>query len=654
MFGTLGSFRIFRIFRNLYAKLIASAAIGVLLVAGMLFNEQSSNTSIARANASSRDQNAIVGEVLLAQQAYLRGQIERRNIVLLHNVSESQKAFEDMKASGATALAHAKAAAGHAVDAENRARLEQLAARLDEFMSISLDMAKNHFAIVKLQERQSDLIIKWNQAMGAALALPEIKGNPAEPRMRDAATAMLDTNVAYWRYATLQEPVVLGKMYQAADKVYIELQRARADTKDAKALAAIDGLLDLVQQMNDVIDGTKEAYDSDLKLERDRNTPLRAQLEDLIAKISTAAGAIARDAEASVVADMTRSSRVGLGVGTFVMAVLIVSAIFSMLTFRRHATASRAADARAAAEKLTAEERAAAEKQAADEKAGAERKVAMRRLADEFETAVGRIVDTVSTTSMELESAAGSMSQTAETTQQLSAAVASASEESSANVQSVATATDEMAASVNEISRQVQESSRIANEAVAQAEKTDGRISQLSHAAGRIGDVVKLITAIAEQTNLLALNATIEAARAGAAGKGFAVVAQEVKQLAAQTAKATDEIRSQIAGMQAATQESVAAIKEIGETIARISQIATTVASAVEEQGASTQEIARNVQQAALGTAQVTGNIGEVTRGASETGSAAAQVLVSAQSLANDSNQLKAEVAKFVETVRAA
>jgi methyl-accepting chemotaxis protein len=246
------------------------------------------------------------------------------------------------------------------------------------------------------------------------------------------------------------------------------------------------------------------------------------------------------------------------------------------------------------------------------------------------------------------------MSKTAETTQQLSAAVASASEESSTNVQSVASATDEMAASVSEISRQVQESSRIAGEAVTQARKTDARISELSQAAGRIGDVVKLITAIAEQTNLLALNATIEAARAGAAGKGFAVVAQEVKQLAAQTAKATDEIRSQIAGMQTATQESVTAIKEIGGTIVRISEIATTIASAVEEQGASTQEIARNVQQAAQGTAEVSGNIGEVTRGASETGSAASQVLVSAQSLANESNHLKSEVTKFLDTVRAA
>src|SRR5579883_180462 len=632
-------FRIFNVFKNLYAKLIASAAIGVLLVAGLILNAQWSNDSISRADASSRNQNAVVKQVMLAQQSYLRGQILRRNIVLAHNLSEAQKAFEDMKAAGAEALEQAKAAADAASDPDNRARLQQFSTKLDDFMSISLDMPNSHLDIVKPQGQESHLIIKWNQAMQAGLALAGIKGGSAEPRMRDAATAMLDTNVAYWRYATLQEPVVLGKMYQAADKVYIELQRARSEVKDDKiAQAAIDGLLDVVQKLNDVIDGTKAAFDKYLKLDRERNAPLRAQLEDVIAKISTASDAIAHQAEVSVVADMSRSNRVGLWLGVVVMLVLIVSAIFSMLTFRRHAIATKEADARAAAEKLEAEARASEERKVAREKAEAERKAAMSRLADDFEQAVGKIVDTVSTTSMELESAAG----------------ASASEESSANVQSVASATDEMAASVAEISRQVQESSRIANEAVAQASKTDARISQLSQAAGRIGDVVKLITAIAEQTNLLALNATIEAARAGEAGKGFAVVAQEVKQLAAQTAKATDEIRGQIAGMQGATQESVAAIKEIGETIARISQIATSVASAVEEQGASTQEIARNVQQAAHGTSQVTGNITEVTRGASETGIAAGQVLTSAQSLANESNQLKTEVAKFLDTVRAA
>jgi len=299
-------------------------------------------------------------------------------------------------------------------------------------------------------------------------------------------------------------------------------------------------------------------------------------------------------------------------------------------------------------------ERLRADQKEAETRSASRRKAEMRRLADEFQAAVGNIVDAVSTSSTELERAAGTLTKNAETTQRLSGVVASASEEASANVQSVAVAAEQMTSSVNEIARQVQDSAKIAIEAVQQAEKTDARITELSSAASRIGDVVKLITAIAEQTNLLALNATIEAARAGEAGRGFAVVAQEVKALAAQTAKATDEIGTQIANMQSATQDSVGAIKEISGTIGRISEIAAAIAAAVEEQGATTQEISRNVQQAAHGTAQVAMNITDVNRGASETGSASSQVLGSAQSLARESNQLKREVEKFVSMVRAA
>ena len=211
-----------------------------------------------------------------------------------------------------------------------------------------------------------------------------------------------------------------------------------------------------------------------------------------------------------------------------------------------------------------------------------------------------------------------------------------------------------MTSSVNEVGRQVQESSQIAAEAVRQAELTDARIAQLSQAASRIGDVVKLITAIAEQTNLLALNATIEAARAGEAGRGFAVVASEVKALAAQTAKATEEIGAQIASMQTATQESVGAIKEIGSTIGRISHIASGIAAAVEQQGATTTEIARNLNQAAQATSRVASNISSVNRGAVETGSASSQVLASARSLSKESHLLKGEVDRFLDMVRAA
>jgi methyl-accepting chemotaxis protein len=299
-------------------------------------------------------------------------------------------------------------------------------------------------------------------------------------------------------------------------------------------------------------------------------------------------------------------------------------------------------------------ERDAATQEAQNKASSAARRAELVRFANEFEAAVGAIVSNVSASAVQLESAAGTLTRTAESTQSLSSQVAGASNDASSNMQSVATATEELSASVDEIGRRVKESSRIAEAAVHQAEQTDGRIGKLSHAAQEIGDVVKLITAIAEQTNLLALNATIEAARAGDAGRGFAVVASEVKSLASQTAKATDEISNHIAGMQDATEESVAAIKEISGTISQISDIASTIASAVEQQSAATQEIARSVQNVAQGTQQAAANVMQVNRGATETGSASEEVLNSARSLSSESTRLREELDRFMANIRAA
>ena len=299
-------------------------------------------------------------------------------------------------------------------------------------------------------------------------------------------------------------------------------------------------------------------------------------------------------------------------------------------------------------------ERDAADLDAQNKAAAAGRRAELIRFADEFEATVGSIVANVSASAVQLEASAGTLTRTAETTQSLSGQAAGASEQASSNMQSVAAATEELSASVDEIGRQAQESNRIAEAAVLQAQQTDGRIGKLSRAAQEIGDVVKLITAIAEQTNLLALNATIEAARAGDAGRGFAVVASEVKSLASQTAKATDEISTHIAGMQGATQESVAAIKEIGGTIGKISNIASTIASAVEEQSSATQEIARSVQNVAEGTSEAATNIMEVNRGAAETGSASANVLDAARSLSAESTRLREELDRFMANIRAA
>ncbi|ABE40804.1 methyl-accepting chemotaxis protein [Rhodopseudomonas pseudopalustris] len=290
-----------------------------------------------------------------------------------------------------------------------------------------------------------------------------------------------------------------------------------------------------------------------------------------------------------------------------------------------------------------------------EEHAAAEaRRAELHQLADGFEAAVGQIVEAVGSASRELEHSADALAKGSATTQQLSNVAASVSTETSNHVQSVASATEEMTASVDEIGRQVRESRAIATEAVSQAEQTDARISKLLQAANRIGDVTELITTIAGQTNLLALNATIESARAGAAGRGFAVVAQEVKALAEQTSKATEEISSQISEIQSATRESAVAIKEIGGTIGRIAHIASTIAASVDEQGSATQEIARSVQKAAIGTSQVAGSIAEVNRGAADTGKASSHVLTSAQSLSSENGRLRTEVQKFLATVRVA
>jgi methyl-accepting chemotaxis protein len=464
--------------------------------------------------------------------------------------------------------------------------------------------------------------------------------------------------------------------------------RARIEKLKTKAADYEKGALQIAAVRAQAIaagagtDAATKAFEEVKRIARETTLPIAAEVEPLANQIADFAKHSVEEQAAIAAKEMAAAEWEAMAIGIGTMLLLIATSIFSFFTIARPMRAlsvsmeelaggnfavvlpglGRKDELGAVAGavekfKVVSEQKARDEAEAKikqDQIAAQHRKAEMVRLADSFEAAVGEIVETVSSASTELEASAKTLTSTAEHAQQVTTMVAAASEEASTNVQSVASATEELSSSVNEISRQVQESARMAGEAVDQARFTNDRVGELSKAAARIGDVVELINTIAGQTNLLALNATIEAARAGEAGRGFAVVASEVKALAEQTAKATGEIGQQITGIQGATQESVGAIKEISGTIERLAEIASTIAAAVEEQGAATQEISRNVQQAAQGTQQVSSNITDVQRGAGETGTASAQVLSAAQSLSSDSNRLKMEVGKFLDTVRAA
>jgi methyl-accepting chemotaxis protein len=666
-------------------KLAISAGIGIFFVAGMVLNQQVADSTDASTRIVSDRAQKVFNEVKDSEVAFQRIRVAYRDVRLARDAAGLDKVLGILRESAKQGEGYLADAVQLAANADNRERMQKSKTLLAAYVATVEELAVAQRTYLTLLDKRNQVALQWDAAVegviaGAAKA-GVANGRETELLVREAASTFKDSRMAAWRYAATNEAPQIERIQKASAAAMGQLERARMLTDDKTLAGLIDGMLGMLPAFVGTMNETVKAIEQQGAIGRERAIPILADLDATFAKTKETTANRAAERALNAAEARTQSGRIALALGVFVVIALLGSAVFGSLTIARPirrigevllelANGNKAIDvpyaargdevgdaARAAQtfkENILRIEKMEAEQKDIEARAAAERKAGMHRLADQFQAAVGGIIDTVSTASRGMETAANTLSKTAEQTQELSGAVAAASEQASANVQSVASATEEMSSSVNEISRQVHESSKIAAEAVKQAEKTDARINELSQAAGRIGDVVKLITAIAEQTNLLALNATIEAARAGEAGRGFAVVASEVKQLASQTAKATEEIGAQIAGMQTATQDSVAAIKEISSTIGRISDIAATIAASVEEQGAATQEIARNVGEAAKGTGQVATSITDVNRGAAETGSASAQVLASAQSLSAESHHLRSEVDKFLSTVRAA
>ena len=663
-----------RIRGRLYAGFMALVAVGLVMASVAIWNLRSVQDQVVKLSTLS-DSTARVLEVSTHLQA-----IQRANLNYVYDGGEKAMKEAAEREAAATELLQI---GGRGTTSEERRRLySELIAEIASMRSLrdKLSDAVNESKTGKatLLPSGEDLTTKMAKLVDVARSAVD---EDTASLVTDLETRILLVRIANWRFLALRDAKGPANFRAAVDRAAqrlsaLEKSPQAADLKSA--LMPVKTALGIYQSAFDTTAAAMlqadEVYQNSLApliagsiaklktaeatLKQDYKTS-RSQAESVIAGTNTVQeiAAVLAILFGSIVAVLIARSIVGpLGAMTRAMGQLAGGDLAVEVPSRGKADEigdmAKAIDV--FKDNMIETERLRAEQIQIEARQAETRKADMVRLADQFEQAIGEIVDTVSSAASELETSAGTLTATATRAQDLSTEVQSASQEASANVQAVASATEQLSSSVTEIARQVQESARIAGDAVTQASRTNNRVSELSKAAARIGDVVELISTIAGQTNLLALNATIEAARAGEAGRGFAVVASEVKALAEQTAKATGEIAQQVSGIQAATEESVGSIREISDTIARLSEISSTVAAAVEEQGAATQEISRNVQQAARGTQRVSTNIGDVQHGASETGSASAQVLSAARSLSSDSSRLKVEVAKFLSTVQAA
>jgi methyl-accepting chemotaxis protein len=663
------------------AKLAISAAVGVILVVALALSARLATDDIESASTALGKSSAIVVGMLQSQTVLEQLQLAAADVRTATTKEAVEKAAAGIDTLAGAARERIGFVAENADSAENRSRIAQAKPAMDGYIAKIKEIVAAQRGVIAAGASIHALDRNWVQALADAREALEFAGAPELATAVDRVeSGVNDARAAFWRWYATEDAALRVRIIGMFDMATARVRTAESAKTDPRIHEALKELTASVAQYRKTLDAAVSAL-AQRNAAAAAALPLREEIKRLIAETMAAVEAANRNNTATVSASIDAAQVSALAFGALAVLVSIGSAVFGVVGVGRPvrriagvleqlANGERTVDipfvrrgdevghtARAAAifkDNLIRMDQLAAEQKEADARLEAEKCEAMRELADTFERTVGGIIEQVSTAAGRLQGAARTMSTVAEQTTSRSVAVASASEEASANVETVASAAEELAASVNEIGRRVNESARIAQGATRDADATATKVARLSLAAQKIGDIVGLITTIAGQTNLLALNATIEAARAGEAGRGFAVVASEVKSLAEQTARATAEISGQIEEIQASTAESTAAIGQITEVIRQMNEIAATIASAVEEQGAATAEIARNVQQASAGTAEVSSNIGSVTQAASDSSAASEQVLAAAGDLAQQSSVLKAEVERFIATVRAA
>jgi methyl-accepting chemotaxis protein len=664
------------------AKLAAVSGIGIVFVGAMVANQMIGSTTVTGSSDAAIAQRTL-SQIATDIKASARGMmVGVRDLRLAMTPEEAQKALAYVQARNGSIMKFVTEAQKIAHLAANRERFEKIKGLSDSYLGVGKDIAAAKDELFALNRKREENAATWNEQYVNALHSLKVskstKGQEIEGAVRDAADTFNVARLAGWRYAAIADAAQAKRSTDETDKALAQFRKFRSEAADQSLAVMIDGLIQIVVDFKGIVTRYVEVNEQILAFVRGRGLPTAAEMGELSDKIVASAIQQAADASAQSASTAVAVDRLGMGVGAFVVLVLIGSAAFGMVSIARPVrnignVLTELANGNKAVEipyTDRGDEIGDAARAAQTFRKGVE---VQEKLAGEFQQSVierdrltrgmDGAVEEFRITSEELLKTVGDnaamMKQTAEaltgvasdaSTQAVSAAAAA--EETAANVNTVAAASEQLASSIQEIGRQVEQSTVAVRAASATTERSAVEIEGLSKAAERIGDVVKLITAIAEQTNLLALNATIEAARAGEAGRGFAVVASEVKSLAAQTAKATEEIAQQVSGIQVATRSAVEAVKDIATAMRQIDEVTTAIASSVEEQGAATKEISSNVQMAAQTTQTLAVNISSVNGAIGAANRSAEQVLTASNTVSGASEKLVAEVMKFFVILR--